>query len=1419
MFPLIALLVAIIVFWCLKLVGITITSEALCELEEHTHVSSCYTGDELTCLKPEHTHSTECFPEKSADTETSADWKKTLEKVIITNNLNENLVGVATSQVGYTESSRNYEYNAFAEKNNYTRYGEWYGSPYANWNTLFVSFCIDNANIKNAESLEKATAEAMQSSWENENLYYSADKYLGERGDVVFFDTNSDGRADRTGIAVFRTDNILIAIEGDVEGSVKAVTYMNPQTVMGYGKTSKLFVAEQITSTNYGSSVDTGNEKISLAGKVNRYIPREIQRAATFSLRQTAIQSVYDSEPLVTMPINDDNITYTSNLENEVVNATIKDLTGSKLEQGATVYIGQTYIVSLEFSEINTGDNWIQFRHNEDGYLTYQIPSNLDCQGFDSWHPISAKTENGTIEDVGEYFIDDNGLLKVKFFEDSNGVNFVEKYANVDFTIDFNATVASTQSGTSTEITFNDNININVNIDGGAGMDVTKTAGDYDAETNTLEYTILVKGTYGVVKDLVITDDIWQDHYALKDTVVVTDLDGNPINPQPTVGNHPYHDTGAHGGFVISDFPDFSAGEGYIIKYKASIYENLLTQDSVGLWNGAPASGKDSNGNTVEGYDEEWTVVTPEKMKKQGKQSVIKDNNGNDITVIEWSVGIRKNTNNLQGTVVIDTLGDGLSYYTGKPIYVVRYDEYGGKSETTINWNEVTVNGNSMSFPLPDCYACDIVYYTTFEELAEDEVKNYTNSVRATINGKEEQTHGNANVVGFVPKVQKSARGDDGKFVYYTITADIPGVIEDWGGFFLTDLSAIWNYNGTGTLYIENAPEGIEITATTESGQTITFTPYVKGGPTENTYTLIYPSNGDEHHSFKILFNTDDDTTDSSKWILTEDAVLTINYKIPFDAKTGTEWSGELTGENTLEDALLQGNALDNEAYFNYTKDISVTSTSRYEYSPILNKKAYVNEDGSVDYKVSFNNTVPGSSGSEGYLDSGISNSWFEDTFDEKLEYVPGSLIVTCYTPWNPNLWITKYRYNGTVTGNSFNVPATEFTFYQFNPEAVGWEGMANATNFRDYYNWANSGGRFVFTYTLKLKDEYLTTTEHSKLRLDNTAEVTWGPDNTSGPASESVEYETGLLDKQVVQEDSKLNFEVHINRSALDILKNSDTLVIEDTMTHNLSVYWNSIKLKYENDRNEWIDFDSADSEYTYSVTYDPTNNKLTFVVPDSLHIIIDYTTLITESGQVSVNNSVKIDGKAEVSDVIDAIFKVEEHSGGASGSNNRITLIKQDGLTNAPLPDATFLLYGPMGDTSATAPPGVSRTLITEDGTVLKFIGTYTTGDNGTIEIENQYLTPGGPYAFLEMVAPEGYNLLDKPVYFYFFKEDPNGIIQSVTTLIAIENFSGSFLIPETGYGGILTMAIIGITATVSPILYSFIRRKRERRLKKIS
>ena len=1361
----------------------------------HTHSEECYKKT-LTCTKAEHTHTPECFPDKTADTETVSDWLETIKDVEITNNIPENLIAVATSQVGYEESSRNFEYDSEGNKNGYTRYGEWYGNPYGDWNTMFVSFCLHYSNINNDSELKCAGAKAMKLAWEERGVYSPAEEHSPERGDIAFIDNDGDGTSDTVAIIIGPGKTGHVVIMGDSNNKVEDVSIDAEKNILGYGLTGKLSFAKDMESD---SEEQTEKQEETTQADVTEQVTKQ-------------------KKPMLMSSAPKANITYINDLTTVVRAVNIKTLEGEIIGNDSTVYLGQTYVITMEFSEDNSGDEWVQFQHDEDHHLHYQIPENIYCEPFTDWHPITAKTENGTIENVGKYIIREDGLLIVVFEDDPvTGECFGAKYSNVNFTIEFNATVGSTQSGTSTEVVFNDEIKVNLNIDTEAEMKVTKTHGSYNGKDNTIDYQITIEGTKAVIKNLVVPDDIWENHHALKDTIVVTDLEGNVLDPQPTISDGR---NGATGGFVLSGFPDFAAGEGYIINYKASINDAQLSQEKVGLWNGVYPYGENALGEKVPGEAEDWVQVELNKIEKNGKQSVITDEKGNLVPVIEWEIEIKKSDTNLQGTVVIDTLGHGLEYYTGKDVKIKRYDQWGNRlGDSSLSWDNIDIENNSMSFPLPDGHRFVISYYTTYEELKDGEQKHYTNTAKVTINQKEEVAGGEADVVGFVPYIRKSASGDDGEYVYFTIEADIPGVIKDWGGFFLTDLAAFWTYkeNAEGYLYVENVPEDLVITAVTDSGRTVNFTPYVAGGPTENTYILVAPAGGDQHHSFNVYFNTSSADATSSKWILSEDSRLTISYKIPFDAKTGTEWTGELQGDKTIEDLLLQNYKLANEAYLNYTDIIQVTGTAAYEYAPMITKKSAVNDDGTVDYTVTFYNTVPGSGGNQGYLTSGYSIN-FNDTFDERLEYVEDSLTVTCYDPWDNSVWYNKYAYDGNISGNTISVQANEIKLSQTNPalppNTISW--IKHFTDYQKYCNQIGAGGKHIFTYKLKLKDEYLNSTEENKYELDNTAELKWSGDKSSGPVTDTVQIKTGLLDKHAVQKDNKLLFDIHINRNALDILKGSDTLTIEDTMTHNLSVYWDTIKLLYENKQTgEWIDFDSAESIYKYTVTYDQASNKLTFVLPDSLHIRIDYTTLITQSGHVSVNNAVKVDGKASVTDIVDATFKVQQHSGGASGSMHDITLIKQDGDTDVRLSDAKFHLYGPMGDPDATLPDGADWSITSDSGKTLNYIGTYTTGADGTVKIETQYLTIGGPYALVEAVPPKGYNPLEKPVYFYFYEPDPDGIIQTVTTLIAVENYTYGYVLPETGGMGTLPLTIIGISLMACPILYSTIRRKRERRL----
>lgn len=180
----------------------------------HTHTDACY-SKALICTVAEHIHTQDCFPDKTADVETVSDWLSTVEGAKITNNIPENLIAVAMTQVGYEESDNNFEYDSDGNKNGYTRYGEWYGNPYGKWNTMFVSFCLHYSNINNGSELKSAGAESLRLAWENRYVYSAADNYSPQRGDIVFIDSDADNSADTVGIIIAPSQTKLTVIMGD----------------------------------------------------------------------------------------------------------------------------------------------------------------------------------------------------------------------------------------------------------------------------------------------------------------------------------------------------------------------------------------------------------------------------------------------------------------------------------------------------------------------------------------------------------------------------------------------------------------------------------------------------------------------------------------------------------------------------------------------------------------------------------------------------------------------------------------------------------------------------------------------------------------------------------------------------------------------------------------------------------------------------------------------------------------------------------------------------------------------------------------------------------------------------------------------------------------------------------------------------
>lgn len=210
--------------------------ELVCGLEEHTHDESCYPVTE-----PETTEnisaSVDADPE--ADLETQEDWEASLSGVSLTGDWSVDLLAIAASQLGYTESQSNYITDENGQTFHYTRYGQWYSAPYGDWSAMFVSFCLRYAQVEGIPADQDC--QNLLNVLRDEEIYLEKGQYAPVAGDLIFLDKNADGVCDAVGIveeivaATEEAPEMVRFLAGDWEGRVERVT-MEAQdvSVLGY---------------------------------------------------------------------------------------------------------------------------------------------------------------------------------------------------------------------------------------------------------------------------------------------------------------------------------------------------------------------------------------------------------------------------------------------------------------------------------------------------------------------------------------------------------------------------------------------------------------------------------------------------------------------------------------------------------------------------------------------------------------------------------------------------------------------------------------------------------------------------------------------------------------------------------------------------------------------------------------------------------------------------------------------------------------------------------------------------------------------------------------------------------------------------------------------------------------------------------
>lgn len=197
----------------------------------------------MICGKEEHTHALTCYSDPEADLESEEDWLRTLPQ--LTGDLPEDIVAVAESQVEYRESEKNYKVEGTDTIKGYTRYGQWYGDPYGDWNGMFVSFCVNYAGGADAPMDADSSGLAEKLKATVPGLYKERGEYEPGLGDLIFLSGKEEEKL-RVGIVkdVARNEEgsveRVVVIEGDSHDKVGYQTYsVTSAEIQGYGLMSR----------------------------------------------------------------------------------------------------------------------------------------------------------------------------------------------------------------------------------------------------------------------------------------------------------------------------------------------------------------------------------------------------------------------------------------------------------------------------------------------------------------------------------------------------------------------------------------------------------------------------------------------------------------------------------------------------------------------------------------------------------------------------------------------------------------------------------------------------------------------------------------------------------------------------------------------------------------------------------------------------------------------------------------------------------------------------------------------------------------------------------------------------------------------------------------------------------------------------
>ena len=720
----------------------------------HHHTDACY-EEVLVCGLPEHHHTVNCLSDPLADVEDEETWSAKTN-VSLTGAWADDLTAVAKSQLGYQQSERNFQLDDEDQTTvrHYTRYGAWYGNAYGAWDVMFLSYCLNYANVPQTMVPQRAGVQALRSDLRGSEWLKAAAEVELVPGDIVFYNSITtetvaveedapqimDDSADAD-IALLSLEPVAaepqteertvstetVGIVSDVDADTGTLTVISGDVD---GKVAEVSLrADEITDVIDLAAADKAQEDAAQE-KEQETVPEENEGfSARVEWIGETVEQDADYPMMMAMELNDSG----TNLSDHITKAVIRKKVGNDwvpIEDGYQFKDGEAVQVELSYF---IGSGIVSSTNNT---LTYQLPNGLTLT-----KEADGKVYRGT-EVVGSYTISKSGEVKMTFTNQEilKGMPFTG-----DFT--FEADVDYSQAGTDGKVSFNDKFNLTIKKPDGdiavkKGLDKEGYAGadrfNYGDKNGNyyLRWHVQAsteKGTGG--KTVRIGDQLNGDSSGsfqsgsgvqvlgsyVENSVKVFKLAAGHNAPGTPVPSNEYKLTVSNENelscfILVEDLPALDPGESYILCYTTKVTPEEMNNKC-----------KDNDGKIynkgLAGIEDAPDVVTKDATYVSFWRRLSKDGTLKEDGTIEWTITLKAAANGygefLRGYTVQDVIPAGLTVQ-GK--VTVKADS---------NQFEITAEELQKGYTIPDDSKA-MSYTFTFRTDAPTQDGAVTNKATAT---------------------------------------------------------------------------------------------------------------------------------------------------------------------------------------------------------------------------------------------------------------------------------------------------------------------------------------------------------------------------------------------------------------------------------------------------------------------------------------------------------------------------------------------------------------------------------------------------------------------------------------------------------------------------------------------------------------